>query len=486
MSEVSGMDEDEVFRTVERRLQLLQDSNPRSLFDLPEGLMDFTYQTLVSMVKGKSVEDIRTKFIIKQDYDWNSFEKASKRARSSLCSIMRQREKEMLIRPSKFVYVQRSRLVTEALSSAYNKRWTFSVDFCIFKLVNYKNDDDLLTSTGALAAHAADQVLADRLKHDHVVLLFKILKEKISRQDIQSAVLGVLSRVNFTAHEKAMEADRIRLLVSVIFTNEEVFGTHAYRMTHLAVFTLTNIAKALPKFVVEILKTDVLERVQRVIVVHCTDAMVDNIAMFLVAVCRTDLSCLKKQVDLARIALQLLEANAYSGHYIEQACNALQYLTYGMELQIEELALKKLIEKLIEIIHKPPHGGCLFPGYALGVLGNIAIWGSSDQIEILTSNSKFLESLEIMMAGSKKIQKEVCQIISNIAARMDGLIEEMHKAGLIEALCRLLEKDEALEKDEIDVKIEAAWAICNGLYGYRFPPIALHSIPQSENCYGER
>lgn len=64
-----------------------------------------------------------------------------------------------------------------------------------------------------------------------------------------------------------------------------------------AVFTLTNIAKALPKFVADILNTDVLERVKRVIVVRCTDIMVDNIAKFLAAVCRAaDLSCLNKVI----------------------------------------------------------------------------------------------------------------------------------------------------------------------------------------------
>lgn len=41
--------------------------------------------------------------------------------------------------------------------------------------------------------------------------------------------------------------------------------------------------------------------------------------------------------------------------------------------------------------------------------------------QILTSNSVYLESLE--MAGSQKIQKEACLIISNIAAKMEGLIE---------------------------------------------------------------
>ncbi|KAK1351576.1 hypothetical protein POM88_054263 [Heracleum sosnowskyi] len=409
-------------------------AHPFTLFSLFEAahafhhknLLDLTCQTLVSMVKGKSVEEMRTHFIINQDYDWNSTEKPSIRVKSSCYRRTTVRGKEEFTMPPDFDFVQRSLRVTKALHYIYAGRFKSIFECCVGKLLKPQSDADMLSVTMSISSIITDQVLARHLEDDHV--------------------------------ETAYAAAR----------NRE--GGSPDEMAPLAVLTLTNIVKALPKFVVDILKTGVLECVKRVLLKPRTAEIVKHIAMFLVAVCRTiDLYCFDEElkVDLALATLQVLELSVSLKHDKEQACNAFQYLTCEMELQIGDLAFRKLIEKLIAIIQNPPPGNCQFPGYALGVLGNIAIWGSSDQIKILALDSTFLESLVMAMkAGSKKIQKEACLIISNIAAQKEGLIEEMHSARLTGAVCGLLEKNESDE--DADVKREAVWAIYSCIYGSVF------------------
>ncbi|KAK1381873.1 hypothetical protein POM88_019608 [Heracleum sosnowskyi] len=76
-------------------------------------------------------------------------------------------------------------------------------------------------------------------------------------------------------------------------------------------------------------------------------------------------------------------------------------------------------------------------GSALGVVGNIARWGPSDQIQYLATDTLLLKCLRRMLSFESKFTKEACQIISNIAARSPTWIQVMHSAKLIEPLCSL-------------------------------------------------
>ncbi|KAK1367225.1 hypothetical protein POM88_042786 [Heracleum sosnowskyi] len=95
---------------------------------------------------------------------------------------------------------------------------------------------------------------------------------------------------------------------------------------------------------------------------------------------------------------------------------------------------------------------------AFRVVLNIARWGRDDQLQILAKDTKFLQYLgKTMTCKSKEfLYKEVCQIISEIAAAQDGtFIQALEEAGLIDNLCSLL------EVAKFDVKMEAACALFN-------------------------
>ncbi|KAK1381525.1 hypothetical protein POM88_028269 [Heracleum sosnowskyi] len=447
-----------------------------------KSLMDLTCQTLVSMVKRKCVKEIMEKFTNKKYQPW---------AQSSTERIKRLHERETFIKPSTIDCVQRSRRVTDGLSSIkrrfsegkfLSKEHSFYRLSYIYvdtkfqksyfdvsaaaaaaaaaaaKLLTCKSKNDVRTVTSSLVSSLdGAQALADHLKHDHVALLLKILDQLQEQctsddRDIEIWVLSILSRVRFTALENAMTEATIQLLLKVMRDSH-------YVAAYLAVFALTNIVKVLPKFIGPPVESNALTCVNTALSKYGRRRMEVHVAMFFVTICRTE--DLSHHVELAVTTLQkLLETEA-----AEQACYALQYRTYGKELQIDATMSRKLIGKLIEIIIKPPRGNCVYPGYALAVVGNIARWGSSDQIKILTSDSRILERLGmIIIADCKKIRKEACQIISNIAATMEGSIEELNTARLTDPLCRLLEDDEA------DVKMEAAWAIYNSIYGSKFVP----------------
>lgn len=72
----------------------------------------------------------------------------------------------------------------------------------------------------------------------NVIAIFSICTERLLNNFAlvsQSAVLGILSHVKFSAHKKAMEVARIQLLVKAI--NEKGFGTYDYEMTHRVIIT---------------------------------------------------------------------------------------------------------------------------------------------------------------------------------------------------------------------------------------------------------
>lgn len=128
---------------------------------------------------------------------------------------------------------------------------------------------------------------------------------------------------------------------------------------------------------------------------------------------------------------------------------------------------EKLLDKLVGSIYKFLRvEDTLLASSALGVVGNIARWGNPDTIQVLTLNCVLLLSCfeDIMRwCEFKKFRMEACQIISNIAARSGTLTKDMDDAEreLTKLLCSLL------EKDDYEVRKEAAWAICNCIYGKR-------------------
>ncbi|KAK1351925.1 hypothetical protein POM88_053930 [Heracleum sosnowskyi] len=459
--------------------EFVKEVDPLTLFDLIEAahhfqitvLMDLACQTLVSKIK--RLTDFKEQFITNQNYDWSSSGKHSKWAYSYRDRIIRQRGKETLIQKSNFVGVNRSPFVNSLLE--FIKRRDEIFDGTVRELLKFKKKeewenedlDDLYMMIKPLEVSiCGDPALAARVRKRVIEILFRFLgKDSVSWEEdsalheIQRSVLRILSHVRFDLHCSFQDTDGIVILLNYMST----IPSKPY--TAMAVAALKNMACAFPKLF-KYMVDKALNVVEKIVKICANTEIVGNVAKFMAAICREkELELYKKDVAL-NILQTLLQMNFISQQPIEQACYALQYLTYDGKLKIEGEAFNKLSGRLIFIIRqqrgiKDPS----FPGYALGVVGNIARWATSDQIKILTSELMLLECLgSVFLCTSKKIKKEACQIISNMAANGGISIEDMYTTKLIAPLCDLL------EEEGFDVKMEAAWAIFNGICGFQISP----------------
>ncbi|KAK1376756.1 hypothetical protein POM88_032949 [Heracleum sosnowskyi] len=187
---------------------------------------------------------------------------------------------------------------------------------------------------------------------------------------------------------------------------------------------------------------------------------IQNLAKFLVVVVRQVNVLSQKAVGtVVTILDMILEIRESNLRYIVRACDTLSHI-----------AVKHWINKgniYGNLIYFIRHRNDMVAYSALRAVGNIVKSRDSWKMcEILTEDpNKFLRCLgriEIC-CKPKKFQKEFCLLISNTAANIAdkgrSSVKDMNQAGLIDALSKLL------EVDEVDVKKEAAQAICKVVRG---------------------
>ncbi|KAK1396418.1 hypothetical protein POM88_006281 [Heracleum sosnowskyi] len=130
------------------------------------------------------------------------------------------------------------------------------------------------------------------------------------------------------------------------------------------------------------------------------------------------------------------------------ACYALSYLTCETCVLLQDQTCKRLVEFTL-------HKSLSLSGAALGVVGNIVRWGCFKQFKCLIGDCQLLQCLrnKVLCSKFQKLRMEGCQIISNMAAQIRTLKNDIDEPSLICLLCKLLEEDDS------DVRMEAAWAI---------------------------
>lgn len=285
-----------------------------------------------------------------------------------------------------------------------------------------------------------DPRLADHLKSDVAERLVKILKES-DDVFIQRSAAYILSQAKFDTCGTIIREKATPVLV-------DLMSSQSYLIAIPVVITLTRLACASPDYVRVILDEGAFKVALEIArITNRGHMLLDELAKFMAVVCRGKL--LPNQECLALTILdELLQRRFGSSRYLERACFALSYLSYGRYVGIKQETCKRLIRLTT-------HSKNSVAGPALGVLGNIARWGTFDQIEILAKDSEFLQCLGtcLLCCKPRKFQVEACQIISKIAAQSPTFTEDMHTAGLIDRLNGLLEVDAS------DVKMEAGCAI---------------------------
>ncbi|XP_017259084.1 uncharacterized protein LOC108228108 [Daucus carota subsp. sativus] len=451
-----------------------------------KSLMNLTCRTLVNKVKTKITEDIMKEFNVDDANIWSA--KRLKRSFPSedishseediphIDSILRQRGKETFINKPLLVDVPISPVANARLD-----RWNPYFERCFSIFMDSANS---VPSDPAQFEEATewlndlvntDSGLACCLSSNDVDRLLMILAEIDDRKDldvtIQSLAVRILSRAltHRTFHEYSTGAvPALVKLMSNPLTDLNIAGLMA----------LTRLAYACPMCTQCILENGALEQAQEIankIRYLPLPELRQWVAKFFAGICYRDLPDDKVKVALI-ISEDLFTKDSISHRHIVSTCYALQYLTYKRTVAIQGKAWDKLIRRLIGFIANcfridatavacsPPvlFGSTVIGSSALGVVGNIARWGHFNQIQTLANDSLLLQCLRMMLCFKfKKFSKEACQIISNIAARSQPWIQDMLKANLIEPLYDLLENDVY----ESDVKMEAAWAIFNGICG---------------------
>ncbi|KAL8096525.1 hypothetical protein AgCh_037472 [Apium graveolens] len=281
-----------------------------------------------------------------------------------------------------------------------------------------------------------DQRVAE-VAFEPVVLerIVKILRE-IDNKSIKFAATYILAFSRLDKCDAVIINDAIQYLVDLMHHNRDT----ALR----AMYTLIRLERHAGVMVENNALNAALD-----VVTNCNNHFetMNCVGNLMTVVCQVKLS-----PDQERVALTILDKIIqveYDYHYhIERACDALQYLSFKKQVELEEQAFKRQIALIY-------HTDAEVSSSALKAVGNIARWGRADQLQILAEDNDFLQYLgKAMKCKPEEFLKEVCRIISEIASAQDGtFIEALEEAGLIHNLCSLL------EGAKFDVKLEAACAI---------------------------
>lgn len=460
--------------------EFAQDVDPQDLFNLIQAahqfkiscLMDLTCQTLANKVKDKTFSEILKEFNIQKDfvrmfevkrlkrlYSGEDIQHVDQRALENITGstknldvecILRQRGRETLINKSLFVDVQYSPSY-ECHPGVIHRR-KLIVDGCVEKLLASENYGELSVDIHLLDIMVnADQELADCISSAAARRLLAIVKSDMGHMagiQLKCWAVSALSCATYKECGAVIQDEVIPVLVTLLTKLEplqRVAGVDA----------LTELAMSSSVYIPVIVCNGALENALAILKESCVEReILSRVAEFLAVVCRGyDLPSEKVKVAIAIVDC-LFQNDLDNKYHIVQACYALQYLSYKRAVKIGDI----MLSKLVHFIRRCKSSAVV--GSALGVVGNIARWGKVCEIQFLTGKCNLLECLAtVFSTREQKLRKEACQIISNIAARIGISIEDMCGGGLIAPLCSVLEKDES------DVKMEAAWAIFNGIYG---------------------
>lgn len=480
--------DDEIFSMVSSQIHTTngfhfkQLVDPFTLFNLLQearhlqnkNLLDFTCRILVNEVKPS--EGMVIDFDISQTFAAKCSERAhsseamlqvvDRRGSFKSINIFNSRGKETFILRSDLVDVQVSPYVNHELELLLVGGKVSDFNAFVSKLLecseflkphnsmNHEKCLDLFHSTFYLEKLIEeDPRLADQIGYDIAHCLVQTLKI-IDWTIVEVSCISILSHATSDICSDVMKEEALPLFVKLMGRS----CTNGIAVPN--VIGLTRLAYARPDYIQVIVKNNALQATH----LMCRDKwgkvnVMNDLAKFLVAVCRGESLCHEKfTLDEVKAALLIIDdffqEKINSTDNIMRACHALSYLSFERYVPIEEETFKRLVGFTF-------HADNSVAGSALGVVGNIARWGSDNQIQYLARDTKLLQSLgqRWLCSKFKIFQKEACHIISNIAAQSELFRKDMDIVILTDPLCRLL------EEDDFDVKVEAAFSFFFTIYG---------------------
>ncbi|KAK1371984.1 hypothetical protein POM88_038076 [Heracleum sosnowskyi] len=262
-----------------------------------------------------------------------------------------------------------------------------------------------------------DPRLAIHLESDVVECLVEILEDS-HHVLIQRSAANILSRANIDTHGTIIKEKAVPVLVNLLFSKSLI-------IVIAVVITLTRFVCASPDYVSVILNKGVLEAVNEIVLPNMDTTLTDNLAKFMVVVCRAKFIPDKEGLVLAILDGLLCKVRLGTLLHIERACFALSYLSYERHVGIEQGTIDWIIQLSC-------YEDIKVAGAALGVVGNIARWGNSKQIEMLAKHPDTLRCLQTSLSCTKpkKFHLEASNIISRLAAQSQSFPQEVRKAGI--------------------------------------------------------
>lgn len=182
--------------------------------------------------------------------------------------------------------------------------------------------------------------------------------------------------------------------------------------------------------------------------------IIPDCALLLSVICFTERNLPDDMRDATlQIGLNFLKLRNCNYEATAQAFSALAYLSNERYVAIEGYSCKRLMLFISDDEDSVAVS-------ALEVVGNIVRWGKVRQITTMIKNG-LLERLQRLLSHKFiMVRKEACWIISNITVGRKMYLKDLCEVNLPDSLCNLL------EADDLDLRMEAVWAIFNSIiYG---------------------
>ncbi|XP_074330795.1 uncharacterized protein LOC141668021 [Apium graveolens] len=291
-----------------------------------------------------------------------------------------------------------------------------------------------------------DSKLAVHLKPLVFERLVEILVEDNVNEFTKGSAACILGFANFDECDVCFKEKATEVLVTFMFDDRDTISIPVLRaLTRLAYFSADYTS-----FIIE---NGALEGALAVIEPNFPSLKrIQNLAKFLVVVVVRRVQVPNDKVAAVVTILDAILKIRESPNLrcIVRACYTLQYIAADQWVNEGNI--------LNNIIYFISHHNDMVSFSALRVAAYIVKSGNSSKT--LNSSLQFL-GLKKIWGKPKKFQKEVCHIISNMAAEGGISIKDLDMYSLMDALCKLL------EVDDCDVRMEAACTIQNVIRCHR-------------------
>lgn len=299
----------------------------------------------------------------------------------------------------------------------------------------------LLESDSRLGEFVPEKIVTYLMKFLVYEELFLL---EVEEMDAQMHIVSILS--NAVRSSEIGEEIREKVMGSLM----RMMESDSMYVQAEALFGLTRLLK-FDEYLHRFLKFKGLERLVEVVKRGDNVTLPDCALLFSVI-------CFAKRnlpVDMGAASLQIALYLISHGDYEvkAQAFSALAYLSDGRYVAIEGASCKRLMLFISNDWDSVAVS-------ALEVVGNIVRWGKVRQITIMIKNG-ILERLRWLLSHKLiMVRKEACWIISNITVGRKMNFKDLCEVNLPYSLCNLL------EADDLDLRMEAVWAIFNSIiYG---------------------